>query len=263
MRYYIGTYYQPATINIKVSAKKQCNINIHVYDSSQAFTYHTRRSRWFAPGEQKEFSVQMPVTGKGVVINVFEDGGDESCFEIKSMRKKPIIRTLNSVDQWDKNIKSFIPFAKKFAFNAGVLKTYDNRDYINRAGLLKIGPEFRIRYVDVIMEGGVPHLTPARIGIEDKLIEISKEKFQPMTIPARACIEFHEFSHLFVNKDMRNESEADINGLKMYFACGYPVIEAKEMFIEIFSENDSQENNDRYDKVKSFIEQYEKIYHES
>jgi hypothetical protein len=74
----------------------------------------------------------------------------------------------------------------------------------------------------------------------------------------RFAILCHEFSHFYVNEDMKDESEADINGLLIYLGLGYPRIEACEAFLEVFEHYPSQENKVRYDKIKNFIDNFEK-----
>jgi hypothetical protein len=52
----------------------------------------------------------------------------------------------------------------------------------------------------------------------------------------RFAILCHEFSHFYVNEDMDNESEADINGLLIYLGLGYPRIEGYQAFLEVFKD---------------------------
>ena len=57
---------------------------------------------------------------------------------------------------------------------------------------------------------------------------------------------------------MHDESEADVNGLLIYLGLGYPRIEAFEAFLEVFERYPSQENKMRYDKIRNFIDNFEK-----
>ena len=74
----------------------------------------------------------------------------------------------------------------------------------------------------------------------------------------RFAILCHEFSHFYVNEDMTDETEADINGLLIYLGLGYPRIEALEAFYEVFDNYPSEENKRRSDKIINFIDNFEK-----
>jgi hypothetical protein len=268
MKYTVGTWYRPRTLKIDIVAKNQCQVNLQVCDWSQPFTYFTKRSRQFAAGEKQSLYVQMPITGKGIEITIFEDGMNAAdkpkSFTIEKMRLRPLARQMKIIDYSNKYIRHFIPFIEKFCFNAGVLPTYDKRVYTNVpenpvGKMLFSGPVFQIKYVNTIMEKGMAHLTPARIGIEDKLIEIAKSKYQPMTVPGRIAVSTHEFSHLYTNEDMYNEAEADINGCKLYIALGYPIIELHEMYLGMFYQSQTEVNFERYEKVKKFIDDMVKL----
>ncbi len=267
MRYTINTNYRARTLVIDISAQKNCLVNLQVCDAAQANTYFTRRSRNFVAGEKNKLYVQMPITGKAILITIFEEGMDAYdkpvSFTIDQIKLTRLVRQLDVVDFTNKYIRAFVPFAERFAFNAGVMPTYEDRCYTNEPqGIMKnffVGPKFEIKYLDSIIDGGVDQITPARIGILDKIIDVSKEKFLPMTVPMRLCILFHEFSHLFLNKDMRDEVEADLNGLKIYLGLGYPRIEAHETFLHTFYQVQSDVNYDRYQRIVDFIDAFEHV----
>lgn len=79
-----------------------------------------------------------------------------------------------------------------------------------------------------------------------------------MTVPMRMAILLHEFSHYYVNDDMANEIEADLNGLLIYLGLGYPRIEAHEAFLKVFISTPSEQNKLRYDRLSKFINEFEK-----
>jgi hypothetical protein len=100
--------------------------------------------------------------------------------------------------------------------------------------------------------------TPARISKESGRIQVSQKKFVPDTVPMRMAILLHEYSHFYVNKDINDESEADLNGLLIYLGLGYPRFEGHEAFLKTFISTPSEQNKIRYDKIKSFIDNFEK-----
>ncbi len=257
MRYTIGTVYRSCTLKIDLSVSKPCQVNLEVCDASQPNTYYIKRFRMYVPGDNSPLYVQMPVTGKNILITIWEQGKNQNSasgsFKVKEMKLLPLVRQMDVLPAMQ-SVHDFVPFAERFCFNAGVMPTYKNRLYVSGSG------GFKIRYSDYIVdEDSNQRLTPARIGIYDKIIEVSQEKFVPMTVPMRLCILFHEFSHLFYNEDMYDEEEADLNGLHIYLALGYPRVEAIETFITTFYSSQSEKNHERLEKVKSFTKEFEKI----
>ena len=117
---------------------------------------------------------------------------------------------------------------------------------------------FEIIYTDEIMEeDGRLSETPARIEVDSGIIEISRAKFVPMTVPNRMAILLHEFSHIFVNENMDDEVEADLNALNIYLSLGYPRIEAFEVFTQTFIDTPTDENKVRFDYIKNFIDDFD------
>lgn len=257
------TSYKSCTLKIDLAANKQCQINLQVCDANQANTYLMKRTRMFTAGEKQTMYVQMPITGKSILISIFEHGtsADSSPvnFTIGSIKLTPLVRRLDVIEWTNKYVRNFIPFALRFCYNAGVMPTYNQRYYTNTPAdpirkLLFTGPVFNMKYVELIQEEGAAQLTPARIGIYDKVIEIARSKFLPVTIPGRAAILFHEFSHLFLNKKMVNETEADFNAAQIYFGLGFPVVELEEVFLDTFYQSPTDTNIERYEKLKKFID---------
>ncbi len=260
MRYLAKTAYKPCTLRVIITAKNICNVNFLVHDSVRKNTYFMRRSRTFVAGETKPLYCQMPVTGSHVVAAIFEQGMSPDAkpvnFEVVKIEVLSLPRLLDAIDWKNSKVREFIPFAQKFAFNAGVMPAYENKLYVSNSG------KFKIKFLPVIYdEGSGEPLTPARVGVFDKVIEVSRAKFVNMTVPMRICILFHEFSHLWVNEDMKNELEADLNGLIIYLGLGYPRIEAHETFLSTFYDAPSDENMQRYDRISDFIDNFEKIYY--
>jgi hypothetical protein len=74
----------------------------------------------------------------------------------------------------------------------------------------------------------------------------------------RMALLVHEYSHFDVNENIDDESEADLNGLLIYLGLGYPRFEGHEAFLKAFMNTPSEQNKVRYDKIKSFIDDFEK-----
>jgi hypothetical protein len=71
------------------------------------------------------------------------------------------------------------------------------------------------------------------------------------------AILLHEFSHVYLNDNVDDEVEADLNSLLIYLGLGYPRIDAFEVFAKTFMNAPTDQNKDRYDKIKNFIDNFE------
>lgn len=188
------------------------------------------------PTSPKRLKVKvMPLDNKGVQIKGFSTQVLEQyplCFR-------------------NPNTKSFVKFAQSFAENLAHLPTgtykSDNR-------------KFRIDLFDVIRDDETKRVlsTPARISNSTGRMEVSKKHFSKMTIPMRMAILLHEYSHFYVNKETTNEVEADLNALRIYLGLGYPYIEAHKSFIHTFKKNETMQNKERYEHIKTFVKSFEK-----
>jgi hypothetical protein len=118
--------------------------------------------------------------------------------------------------------------------------------------------KFVIKFPAVIEDNGVEQATPARIDIDTGIIEVSKKQFLDFTIPNRMAILLHEFSHVYLNDNVDDEVEADLNGLLIYLGLGYPRIEAFEVFAKTFLNTPTEQNKIRFDRIKNFIDEFEK-----
>ena len=147
-------------------------------------------------------------------------------------------------------VRSFVAFAQKFCYNAGWIAA--NRDYTSGVG------GYKIEYLPYITKQGTNQrlATPARISTKNGRIQVSQEAFKKMTIPMRMAILLHEFSHYYLNADISNETEADLNGLTIYLGLGYPIREAYAAFGETFIGYPSEQNKQRYEIINKFIRDY-------
>jgi hypothetical protein len=48
-----------------------------------------------------------------------------------------------------------------------------------------------------------------------------------------------------------------LNGLLIYLGLGYPRVEAFEVFAKTFMNAPTKQNQDRFDKIKNFIDNFE------
>jgi hypothetical protein len=70
------------------------------------------------------------------------------------------------------------------------------------------------------------------------------------------AILLHEFSHYFINTDMSNEIEADLNSVTIILGLGYPIADLYNAFGITFVGYPTEENKKRYDIINSYIKNY-------
>jgi hypothetical protein len=254
MIYRLPTRYEEFTLLIKVKTTHPEKIHLIVSDENHKNTIFT--NRWKTVKGECSFFVRMPVSGKVSIINIFSekngrDAENDTSFEVLEIKKLPLEKRLDVVDFNNPTLRSFINFCTKFCFNAGHISsgTYKSSD-----------GKFTMEYVPTIIssKSGKELETPARISKDSGRIQVSQKKFVDDTVPMRMAILLHEYSHFYVNKDINDESEADLNGLLIYLGLGYPRFEGHEAFLKTFINTPSQQNKVRYDKIKAFIDDFEK-----
>jgi len=248
----VPTRYEELTLLIKVQTYDPQKIRIRVIDSTQPNTAFT--DRYSTVDGESIFFVRMPVSSQEVLVYIYNEAngnlpaGVDKTIEVISITKEPLEKKLDVIDFSNPDIRSFVNFATRFSYNAGSLPsgTYISDDQ-----------NFVIKYLPTITDDGVEQTTPARIDVDAGYIEISKKQFVEYTIPNRMAILLHEFSHVYMNDNIDDEVEADLNGLLIYLGLGYPRIEAFEVFAKAFMNAPTDQNAMRYDKIKSFIDNFE------
>jgi hypothetical protein len=254
MQFRMPTRYEEFTLMIRVKTPKSEKIHLKVYDENLRNTIFT--NRWKTIDGDCTFYVRMPVSGNVCLIDIYNDRfgnkpqGDDT-FEVIEIKKIPLEKRMDVLDFSNGTLRSFINFCTRFCFNAGHMSsgTYRSSD-----------GKFTIEYLPTIIssKSGKELETPARISKDNGKIQVSQKKFVPDTIPMRMAILLHEYSHYYVNEDIDNESEADLNGLLIYLGLGYPRFEGHEAFLKTFINTPSYQNKERYDKIKKFIDDFEK-----
>jgi len=252
MIFSVPTRHEELTLLVKVKTYEPQKIRIKVIDAEQPYTTFTDRFRT-VEGESI-FFVRMPVSPREAMVYIFNEAngnmqvGADPSLEVVSITKEPLEKKLDVIDFSNGQVRSFVNFATRFAYNAGSLPsgTYTSDDR-----------QFVIKYLNTIQDNGVEQTTPARIDIDSGIIEISKKQFRDFTVPNRMAILLHEFSHVYLNDNIDDEVEADLNGLLIYLGLGYPRIEAFEVFAKTFLAAPTEQNKMRYQKIVNFIDNFE------
>ena len=244
---------KPCTIMIRIAVRSPKKIYLKVSDPSRPNTVFT--NRYCLVSKQEDLFVRMPITSEkcDVFIKSQEElnGGVDSDYKVLEMKKLPLKRKLTAFNHANPTIQRFVRFAEEFSAKAG---------YISAKGSVYTSDDgkFRIDYLDDILdESGQAMKTPARISRSKGIIEVSKKKFEAYTIPMRMAILLHEFSHYYLNTDMANETEADLNGLLIYLGLGYPRIDAYNVFTQVFITSPNEANHNRMKIIDDFIRNFE------
>jgi len=255
MNFRIQTRHEEMCLRIEVVCSKPSVVRIKIYDEEKPKIVFTNRYKTVSSSET--FYVRLPITSKSIILSVYDDKKgntpeiEEKNIKVSSIEKIPLEKRMDVVDIQNKSVRHFVDFAQRFCFNAPYLET--NKTYQSDNG------EFMIEYLQQIKnKDGRVLGTPARISRVTGRIQVSKAKFDEYTVPMRFAILCHEFSHYYVNDDMDDESEADINGLLIYLGLGYPRIEGYQAFLEVFKDAPSKNNKKRFDRIDSFIRNFEK-----
>jgi hypothetical protein len=267
MDYSIATQYQPCTLCVTIRSLISCVIGLQVFDPAQANTFFTDRIYPANAGEEIQLQVNMPLSPGTAIVRIMDQKygsrslENETSFKVLGIKRMGLWRCLEAIDL-NGHLLSFIDLAQRFSYNAGILPTnppgeaYCSRDIMS---------EFKLKYLPGLFDPDTSALviTPARIETATKIFEVSKPRFIKKTVAERMCVLCHEYSHEHLNEDPENELEADLNGLSIYLALGYPRIEAVETYYESFSEVPSDENiYHRLQPIEEYIDAfYDEFYY--
>jgi hypothetical protein len=253
MIYRLWTRYEPCKICVKVRTSSPQVIALKAYDADKPNTYFMERTKTINGTE--DLYVRMPLAPNSCLMSIYNEKNgnlkknEDPSFEVLSIKKEELEITLPKTKMDTQLVRNFVAFAQKFSFSAGWVAA--NRDYVSSVG------NFKIEYLPYIVSSrGERMATPARVSTKNGRIQVSQEAFKPFTIPMRMAILLHEFSHYYVNSDIANETEADLNGLTIYLGLGYPIKEAYTAFGETFIGYPSEQNKQRYDIINKFIRDY-------
>lgn len=197
----------------------------------------------------------FPVSPKDLFIGCLNTSNiNDKDFEV-IIKEEPLKKYDILIDQ---DSREFLQLAINFSQTCGFVNPAQGGTTLQSAS-----GKFRIKNYPQItdkMSGQVIN-TPARIGHNSGLIEVSSEKFKSYTIPMRLCILLHEYSHKYRNPaiglKISNEFGADVNGLYLYLGTGWSKVDAICVFAKVFLKSQSQSNMLRIRKIQDYIKNFE------
>lgn len=241
-------------LNVEVYTNSPENIRLIVSDGDKQFTKYVDRRRVVQGLET--FKIGLPIAPKKAIVKVANEINkgmySPEGFRIEDVYSTTLPTKTFCINYNNPYIKKFLPFIQKFCARAGYLEAGGETYYDS-------SKTFTIRYFNELRsKSGRVLTTPARVHARTGVIEISAEYFRRYSIPMRLAVMLHEFSHFYVNEDIDNEIEADLNGLAMYLSLGYPRISAFNSFIGVFQNAPTSMNAERYAVLEQFIAKFEK-----
>lgn len=259
---------RPLTIVTEVVTNGTQRIRIIARDRNKPSTVYGDRYQNINGKAKLEIKMPKSPTETELVIynvasgnqpNGIRIGNDDPTFKCnvypEALKACPMFMTQDTI--------AFVKFCQQFCENASVLSgdtIIDGR--VIPSIYQSDNGKFNIHYFNKIRDKKTGQFvsTPARIGHDSGIIEVSKSDFLTYSIPMRMVILLHEFSHVYlsgaVGRAKENESAADINGLMLYFSLGYSEIEAHYAFLKVFKNADTPENRKRYKIINDFIDRY-------
>lgn len=207
------------------------------------------------------FIIKIPNMPDAVKVEVYnERNGNvqgDGTFQIKRPSVVPLKQTFAIAGIMDPNVAAFAKFIDDFSERAGVTSAQNS---------IYMSPDlrFRIDYKDVIRDDDGRELrTPLRVNSETRVIEVSKKYFINYTVPGRKMWLWHEFAHVWKNRDPKDELEADKHAIMIYLGFGNPIAEAYNVIFKVFKNTPTDLNRSRYlalnDYIKNFNKEMKKV----
>lgn len=254
-------------LEFTVGTEMPTNLKIQAYDKNKQYSfYYNTQGKVDSKG--RTFDLKFPISPDELVIQIYPDKFDNydefrrfgNPIEKQILVKDTKIKPLKTYSIWlSKDDRSFIDFAEWFSNNAGILSA-TNPDGVPSIYKSSNG-KFEIDYFNIIKNKDGNYVsTPARIGHNSGIIEVSKKDFIKYTVQGRMAILLHEYSHKYVNPKVglkpQDEIGADVNALEMYLSLGYSPIEAHLVFLKVFNTANSEFNHKRYLILNDFIQKF-------
>lgn len=168
----------------------------------------------------------------------------------------PLQQKLDAFPYKNPYVKEFVNFAQWFAEDYSLLSSRGSVFASRKSN-------FRIDIHEILIYrsgklAGKQTTSPARIGVQTKIIEVANKYYRSYSIPEKFCILTHEFGHGYLNNKVENEFEADRNALNICLGLGYPRSAIKKVWIKIFLNAQTEENLKRWYMIRDYIDNFAK-----
>lgn len=256
MKLIIGTKKQEMTVAITITSFTDAKICIEAYDYDNPKTYFLTRFKDYKG--VCTFKIMLPISPEKLCVKIYNQAnGDmpknqDTSFRVDKVKREKLQTRLQAVPWGKYDLKDFVNFVYRFAYNLNYLPV--NQTYVSDKG------KFAIELLPTIIDekSGRELNTPARINKATGKIQASARAFSTFTVPQIIAIMCHEISHFWINENPDDESEADLNGLTIYLALGFPRVEAYDAFLDTFEGAPTDANKKRFEIIDKFIKDFDK-----
>jgi len=247
----------PVTLEVTVQAPKKTLIGIIVCDAKHKDTIYSQSYTNVEGVVPIEIRLpQVPQYGYVIVYNASDKNNKDSGFRVLKTETKKLKTDITVYDSTNPILQDFVKFAQDFSERASYLPTKngskDRSIYTSNDG------KFTIHYLDEIMVNGKPRPSSMRVNQKTGVMELAKKYVSQYTVAERMAILLHEFSHFYLNKNHKDEFEADMNALMVYCGLGYPRKEAGTAWYKVFYRTPSDMNIDRMQKIYTFLRNFDR-----
>lgn len=265
---------KPLTLKVLVNAPKGALIGIDVMDAERPLTCYSSTDGTMLKGKQT-FFIPLPLSPVKGYISIYRIGKDgkksNTGFRVIKTERKPLVTNFNLFDTSNPDILDFAKFAEQFSLRASTLSAGAMKEDDSGGSFYKSDDgKFTIQYVDEIIDWcptiekdgkevnnpnyGKPVKTSMRINSATGLIQCSKKYMLTYSIPERMAILLHEFSHYYLNYEQKNEFEADMNAILIYFGLGFSKREGGTSFWKVFCRTPSNLNVERMNQLINLLD---------
>ena len=238
-------------ITIKCKGKK----NFRVWAEDKGKINSKYADRIISVEGERTIYFSFPITPKQMFIGCL-NANDPNDHDFEVTLKEGNLKTYNI--HMDSATDKFVQLAMNFCQVCGFERPAPQGTFYQTAD-----EYYRIKYLPVIKDvmSGQVMTTPARIGHNTGIIEISAVKYVRYTFAMRMMIILHEFSHKYknpkMNLEINNEVGADINALYIYLGLGFSKVDAICVYANIFLKANTEQNIQRMRKIMNYIQKFE------
>jgi hypothetical protein len=202
---------------------------------------------------QRNVVLKLPLTSERIVIETISKlNGRQQDPKLSSYSVENI--KVNNLKKYNIDYgtgdREYLAFIENFVRKLPDLEPSD-RIIRSPSGTFKI-----VLFEELVSYGGQKIPSPAMIGVKTGTIEVSKKHFLRLSQNQRMAVLTHEYAHFYknplINKSVKDEFAADMNGLTVYLSKGYGEDEYMNAFKKTFNGAKSELNYKRYDLMKKF-----------
>ena len=196
----------------------------------------------------RTFKLMLPINGEKVIVVAKDKNTGDEKPKIVGIKKLHLETKIPDELFNNKLIPEFVRHALDFCLRASFLP---EGDYNSKDGNIKIKYTKLLKAYD--KDGNLRETkSVARVETKSKTIEVSKDYFKALTVSGRFSVLCHEFAHVYMNKNVKNEEEAeeeaDENARKIYLGLGFSRVDMLTTWIKVYKNADTPSNRIRLDK---------------